>query len=403
MRAMRSILLGPGGLQAALLFAMICAAPVAPAAPLPDAEQGDAGQEQAQQPKSERKKLDLKFPIGDNILLSPIVGPMYTPEMDFGIALGGLATFSTKKTDPSLPRSTVSAFIIYSTNSSFTVSSFGNTFWNGDRMRFDFAQWYKDMPDNYWGVGYDNATEVPKGSETTSYDRVWFQFAPELTWRVTGNLFAGFNVDVNRTRADNMAPQMAQDPDFIEYGDEVLGIGTGVTLCYDTRDVTVNAYSGRFLKVTTTHYFEAIGSDNEYNAYRVDYRQYHQIARPGRTLAWQLFARYADGDVPWNEKSGVGSPFDLRGYTWGRFRDNVATWGIVEYRHMFATRLAGHGWVAWAGLGFIGEDLGDLSGHDLPNVGVGWRWELQPRRNLRIDLGVGRDDVGFYLSMNEAF
>jgi outer membrane protein assembly factor BamA len=351
----------------------------------------------------EKKKLNLQFPIGDNLVLSPIIGPMYTPEMDFGVALGGLLTFATNKAETSLPRSTVSAFVIYSTNHSFTLSSFGDTFWKNDRLRFDFAQWYKDMPDNYWGVGYDNAIDVPEGAETTAYERVWFEFTPELTWRVAGDLFVGVNANLNRTRAQDVAPLMSQDPEFIRYGDDVAGAGIGLTLRYDTRDVTVNAYRGRMFEATTTHYRDALGSDDEYDVYVVDYRQYHTLGRQGNTLAWQLYARFAQGGVPWSAKSGVGSPFDLRGYTWGRFRDDVATWGLVEYRHMFARKLPGHGWVAWAGLGFIGEDLEDLGGHELPNAGLGWRWELQPRRNLRMDIGVGRDDAGFYLSMNEAF
>ena len=62
-----------------------------------------------------------------------------------------------------------------------------------------------------------------------------------------------------------------------------------------------------------------------------------------------------------------------------------------------------NGFAVWAGIGFIGEDLGDLGGHELPNAGVGYRLELQERRNLRLDFGVGYDEFGFYLSFSEAF
>ena len=55
------------------------------------------------------------------------------------------------------------------------------------------------------------------------------------------------------------------------------------------------------------------------------------------------------------------------------------------------------------GLGFIGEDFGDFGGHELPNVGIGYRLEVQPRRNLRLDLGWGYDEIGFYLNFTEAF
>ena len=43
------------------------------------------------------------------------------------------------------------------------------------------------------------------------------------------------------------------------------------------------------------------------------------------------------------------------------------------------------------------------SARDLPNVGIGYRIEVQPRRNLRLDVGVGYDEIGFYLNIAEAF
>jgi hypothetical protein len=39
----------------------------------------------------------------------------------------------------------------------------------------------------------------------------------------------------------------------------------------------------------------------------------------------------------------------------------------------------------------------------LPVVGLGYRFALQPRINLRIDAGFGRDSFGFYLNVTEAF
>ena len=54
-------------------------------------------------------------------------------------------------------------------------------------------------------------------------------------------------------------------------------------------------------------------------------------------------------------------------------------------------------------VGWIGNDLGDLGGHVLPNGGGGLRFELQERRNLLLDAGWGRGDRGFYFGIHEAF
>ena len=179
--------------------------------------------------------------------------------------------------------------------------------------------------------------------------------------------------------------------------------GGGYCRC---RDEPGDAYSGRYFNAQATWYRDSLGSDQDFETFVLDYRQYHQVRRPGRTLAWQVFARQAEGDVPWTRMSTVGSSNDLRGYTKGRFRDNAAVWALAEYRHKTNKRLwklGRQGFAVWAGLGFIGRDLGDLSGHELPNVGVGYRVEVQPRRSVRLDLGWGYDEIGFYLKLIEAF
>jgi len=39
----------------------------------------------------------------------------------------------------------------------------------------------------------------------------------------------------------------------------------------------------------------------------------------------------------------------------------------------------------------------------IPNIGAGYRFEVQNRMNLRIDHGIGKDSQAVYFSFNEAF
>jgi hypothetical protein len=39
----------------------------------------------------------------------------------------------------------------------------------------------------------------------------------------------------------------------------------------------------------------------------------------------------------------------------------------------------------------------------LPSGGVGYRWELKERVNIRVDFGVGRESTSFSFGLNEAF
>ena len=66
--------------------------------------------------------------------------------------------------------------------------------------------------------------------------------------------------------------------------------------------------------------------------------------------------------------------------------------------------------MGWGGIGSIGGNLGGLDGW-LPNWGVGYRFEVQPRMSVRGDVGFGREflDSGntfvpsVYFGFTEAF
>ena len=373
------------------------------------AEEQATGQEKqtnGTEQEEEREKGVLEIAVGDNWILSPVIFPVYSPETELGLVIGGISTFSTEPKNENVPRSTLVLAVIPSSNNSLDFAANLESFWLDDRLRSGFEFDYKTGPSNYWPVGYDAGREIDKDEDVTQFDRDLLDFPFVAGWRLGKAIFGGINFHVLNMKVNEESETQQIDPNYQEYGDDITNIGLGIRFVYDTRDDTVNAYTGRFLGVDATFYREWLGSDQEFEAYTVDYRQYHTIKRPGRTLAWQLFGRLANGDVPWPSKSTVGSSKDLRGYTYGRFRDDAAVWALAEYRHMTNTRLwklGRNGFAVWAGIGFIGEDLGDLGGHELPNAGVGYRLEVQPRRNLRLDFGVGYEEFGFYLSFAEAF
>ena len=127
-------------------------------------------------------------------------------------------------------------------------------------------------------------------------------------------------------------------------------------------------------------------------------------------MTWQVRTVYSTGDVPWAEFPRIGTPFDLRGYRFGQYRDGTILFGLVEYRHMFLRRnpdkkgslKSRHGFVTWVGTGSLAQSYAGMKNW-LPNVGVGYRFEVQNRMNARLDFGIGTETTGFYVSFNEAF
>jgi len=221
--------------------------------------------------------------------------------------------------------------------------------------------------------------------------------------------------DINMTTASEVSPGMAADPYYQKFGPSNRNTGLGAVLQYDSRDVVANAWSGVYFNAQAMSYARGFGSDNDYQAYEFDYRQYQQLGREGRTLAWTIRTRFTAGDVPWAELSMVASSYDLRGYRQGRYRDKAMLYGVVEYRYQFTSSkresgLGRNGFVAWVGAGSLAPTLGELKSV-LPNWGVGYRFEVQPRMSVRMDVGFGKEYTAsggkfapaVYFSFAEAF
>jgi hypothetical protein len=354
----------------------------------------------------------LFFRMGDNWRVTPYVAPGYTPELGALLAAGGLFSFKTSMADTVSQRSNFPVVMSYSTTGAVTANTILTSFWLEDRLRIPVDLWFKSMPDHYHGVGFDAGRNTARSDSTTSYDRAWFWFNPRFLVKIRGALYGGLDWDMNYTRADDPGSVMLSDPTFQETGAESFNNGVGAVLQFDTRDVPVNAWRGMFFSGRARFYGPALGSENTYQIYDFDYRYYLQLREEGgRTLAWQFRTRFGKGDVPWAELSQPGTPFDLRGYRWGQYRDKSMLYMLVEYRHMVILKRRGgrigpSGLAAWLGTGSIGPKARDFTDW-LPNFGVGYRFEVQPRMNLRLDVGFAKELDGWqpaiYFNFNEAF
>jgi surface antigen Omp85-like protein len=362
-----------------------------------------AGTLAAQQPASaDSAPVDNK-----GLLITPFIAPGYTPEMGGLLTLGALISFRPsprlkRGSQELVQRSTLTVNGSYSTTQAINANAKLSTYLRGDQLRLFVDFVYKDMPDEYWGVGFE-AGQAPESDSTTSYQRSSWVLFPKVLWRLTPAIMVGGALDFNSTTATNVSPGMAADPYYQLFGATNFNSGAGVVFQFDSRDIAANPWKGVYLNAQALFYGTSLGGDNTYQVYDFDYRQFRNLGRPGRTLAWTARTRSTRGDVPWAELSQLGSSTDLRGYRQGRYRDKAMLYAIVEYRHQFTNAkrpggLSRHGVVGWVGGGSVGEDLGGFD-HILPNWGVGYRFEVQPRMSVRMDIGFGKE---FY-SEGEAF
>jgi len=350
-------------------------------------------------------EVDLK-----KIRFTPFLAPSVSPEVGVMLVGGGLISFKIDRTNKFVQPSSIPFSFGYSTNGSANLNIRPSLFFKNDKNRVVGDIWMKNMPDNYWGVGYDAAEEPSEPDSTTSYRRNWWQVYLKYSHQFRKNFFGGVLFDYNQTDATSLNSTMKQDPYVVEFGDEIKNWSLGLLLQYDSRDLTINAYDGLFLELSSNFYSSKAFTKPTYQILVLDYRQYEQIKRPGRTLAWQVKTRIANDGVPWTEMSQLGSPFDLRGYFWGRYRDKDMLFGIMEYRHMFMRKtprkngemMSRFGFTTWLATGTVANNFTEMTNW-LPNAGLGFRFEVQKRMNARLDYGIGNDTSAFYISFNEAF
>lgn len=352
-----------------------------------------------------------------NIHYNILGGPSYTP--DFGALVGGsaLVTFRMNPSDSLQRRSVLPMAIAVMFEGGLNMMVKPQLFFKNDKFRIFGKFTYKNTRENFYGIGYVTNKHYERSDSTSEYRYSGIQVNPWFLFRLgKSNFFAGPQIDVSYDKMSDPAKYLVDQPDYkrlggAEHGYKNFSSGVGFLLTYDSRDVPANAYKGIYLDFRGLVYQKFLGSDTNFSRLELDYRQYKSVGQR-RVLAWTVQSKHVFGDVPLSQYILSGTPFDLRGYYMGQYRDKSSHVVLAEYRHMFNTdketwlkRMINHlGFVAWGGCGFMGPTMGKIEGV-LPNGGLGLRIEVQPRMNVRLDFGRNfiNNQSLFYFNMTEAF
>ncbi len=328
---------------------------------------------------------------------SVLPGPFYNPEMSFGIGVSAIGLYQVDKDDEVSQLSSLIINGFTSANGALGVAVENKTFLQQDSLRFYVDAVIADAPEVYYGTGYqDNRQD---GNKVT-FDSRQLSLSPSLRKRISAQSFIGVGMDFNYTATDDIdnGESIVDSSILIESS---RSVGINLLVNYDSRDSVLSPRSGRLVELDSTWYRQEFGSETDFNVQSLLYSEYLSIGESGDVLAWQVHGRFTQGDVPWDQLSLLGGGGLLRGYNSGRYRDEQMLLAQVEYRLNLAGR---HGMVFWTGAGTIADDIAHLSTDELlPTGGVGYRFQVKPKVNLRLDMGFGNGDSGFYFNVNEAF
>lgn len=331
-----------------------------------------------------------------DIDFSVLPGPFYTPEMEVGLGLSAVGLYQIgdeKGTDHQPSNITINAFLSSNLSAGITVNS--TTLLHGGLHRFEFTGELSNSPDIYYGVGYDAGQ---RNQNEVDYTRKVLQVTPKYYFRIRPNLYFATGFDYKNTRVHNPEPEEDGNP----AADDLTGnqeAGFLLNLTYDSRDFLLNASEGWLMQLDYARYIEAI-ADHDFSTYKFNLANYVDLSPMPGLIAWQVKGSFTGGDVPWTYMPLVGGGSNLRGYLEGRYRDRQVGYSQIEYRLPIKDR---HGMVTWVGTSTLGNKLHDLGDDFLMSYGVGYRFRIKDRVNLRLDYAIGEHDSTVYFNVNEAF
>jgi outer membrane protein assembly factor BamA len=321
----------------------------------------------------------------------------YTPETELAVGAGGIMIFYTSD-EPNLSPSKVTLSAYYSTNGSYKAALTPVIYMNEDKVYATMPVSAGHFVDKFWGIG----NQTP---DTGSENYIRDEFAASLTVQLPPVWFsadrAGFIFDYADTQIDDET-----DNSFL-VNDEVVGssggqlIGIGTDLVWDTRDHKFFPNTGAYQYFKLVVYPE-IGDFIFYNL-ELDVRHYHAFA-PNHVLAGNLYFATAVGEVPFYKLPALGGQNRMRGYFYGRYRDNVYSVLQIEYRQFVSRKF---GFVTFAGIGDVAPNLLKFRIDEIKlsgGVGLRYLFNAEQKVNLRVDLGIGEDgNTGIYFGLEEAF
>ena len=327
---------------------------------------------------------------------SVLPGPFYTPEMQLGIGISAVGLYhvpsdSNIKHQPSSV--TINGFASSNFSAGVTISNI--TFLRDGTQRFELLAELSKSPDVFYGIGYDAAE---KDSNKMDFTHNILRVSPKYYFKLHDDLFVGFGFDFQEVRAGSSEVDHVDVPTPSVLTDN-NALGLVVNLTYDSRDYVLNPYTGWLFQFDFAHYFDQF-SDNQFSTYNTVLSNYIDLESVPGVLAWQVKGAFTDGDVPWNYLPRIGGVANLRGYIEGRYRDKQTMYTQMEYRLPIYGRT---GIVTWVGAASSADQVNDIGQDVLMSYGVGYRFQVKDRVNLRLDYAIGENESMVYFNVNEAF
>jgi len=276
----------------------------------------------------------------------------------------------------------------YTWNKQLILETEWNYFFKDEKWFTKGKIHYSSYPDFYYGVG----TNTPDSNKLLySSNRIVFEVS--LFKKMGGKFFTGASIKYLNYRNVNFIgshpyPELADNWSF----------GIGYTLLRDSRDNLLTPAKGLYFNLNAGYNF----SKQNYGEATIDLRYYKTWAEK-YTWANRLINEFHFGTPAFYDYAFLGGDKYVRGYNYGRYRDNNLTSYQTELRLPVIWRF---GLAVFGGISNLNNGSNLSLENTKTNYGLGFRFlvDKHDKTNLRLDYAIGgAKNSGFYISFGESF
>jgi outer membrane protein assembly factor BamA len=324
--------------------------------------------------------------------------------------------------------SVVSSNATYSTNKMLNLNLKSNIF-VGQQLWLVNTDWrLQDNTETTFGLGTGRpaAFDLHWDGLSTSQNSLGqalryqqFRLHQTLLRRVAPNFFAGLGLRYDHFRhiADDKTRAGDSLASYQVHYSETHGFqpanyivsGLSINLLYDNRDNELNAYDGYYINLSYQLNRSAFGSSRNSETLFIDYRSYYSLDPHARNiLAFWVYGQFLTaGQLPYLGLPAIG--YDQRqrsgrGYAFGRWRGEDLLYEESEYRFPIAGRIGG---VLFLNLTSTSDRTDHLPLGEAIRAGYGgglrFMLDRAMRSRLQLDVGSGKQSLGFYFGIQETF
>ena len=323
------------------------------------------------------------------IAVLPVPAFGYSPETK--TYFGAVCLFNFNFYNDTLTRSSNAKIEFnYSWNKQLILESEWNYFFKAEKWFMQGLMHFSKYPDRYYGIGANT-----NDSSELLFQSQRIKLHGSLLKQIAPKLFIGLGLKYqnysNLSYFDNLNS-------FSELKAQQT-VGIRFIALQDKRNNLLTPTKGNYLELST-----AINkSETVYSHVFLDARKYFSFSKSFQpVIAFRLYHLSTLGNAPFYDGAIFGGDRQIRGYFYGRFRDQHSSILQAEYRMKIVWRF---GLAVFGGAGLIYNSSISLENFK-PNTGIGLRFLVDKKENtfLRFDYAIGKQNQnGFYVSFGEAF